>query len=740
MNIIFTPNKNRMAAYFASIFAVYAGSAQSASDIASETDSRIMDQIIVTAQKREESLLEVPVPVTAVAATALADQSKYRIQDYYSKVPGLSISSSELAPTVAIRGIIAGAGGNPTTGIILDDMPLGSATSLGGGYFAPELDPNDLQRIEVLRGPQGTLYGASSIGGLLKYVTAEPSIKAFTGRIQAGLNGVEQGGMGYNLSGRVNIPVSETAAITVSGFSRHEAGYIDNVSLGGDKDINETDIHGGRIAAVLRPSDDLKIKLAALYQKNDVGGFAYITTHLTDDLDVSLGDLEQGFIPNSGGNTRTFKAYTAQVDYSIGNFDFVSITGFSDSNFTDILDYSILFGDPESSTGAALSFDDSTTEKFTQEFRLTTSFGENVDLLFGAYFGREDSPWDSIVYNVNLDGSRNSLNGTLLWNTSLDEDAVFSNLSIQLTDKFDVQIGARYAEIDQSYEEVDNFYVDNEVIFTDITPDSTFSDEVLTYLFTPRYKFSEDVMVYFRLASGYRPGGINSALSSGQPTANPYSPDETKNFEFGLKGRALNRTLIYDLSIYHIDWTDVQILLTDSENFLGYFANGGDSESQGIELAIEYSATSQLSLSGWITVSDAKITDDLSGDARGVGNDRGASGSRLPYSSEVSASIAATYEFNIGDYDAAIGGDVSYVGDRVGDFLTYDGERAHYDSYTELNLSAGLTSKDWTFSFYVNNISDKRGLVGGGAGTTVERSFQVIQPRTVGLSVSKSFE
>src|SRR6185437_908958 len=153
------------------------------------------------------------------------DESRYSLQDYYSQVPGLSLTPNEFsgAPTIAIRGITSGDFTNPTVGITVDDVPFGPSTVNGGGYFAPDLDPSDLSRIEVLRGPQGTLYGASSMGGLLKYVTADPSTYAFGGRVQAGLSHIQDGsGVGYNVSAAVNIPLSDTLAVRASAFTREE--------------------------------------------------------------------------------------------------------------------------------------------------------------------------------------------------------------------------------------------------------------------------------------------------------------------------------------------------------------------------------------------------------------------------------------------------------------------------------------------------------------------------------------
>lgn len=708
--------------------------ASAGADAASSAPERNdrLEEVIVTAQKQEEALLDVPVPVTVLSASVLADKSQFRIQDYYSSIPGMSVASSELAPTVAIRGIIASAGANPTVGVILDDMPLGAATAIGGGYFAPELDPADLARIEVLRGPQGTLYGASSVGGLLKYVTVDPSVKALSGRVQMGANTVAHGGAGYNVSGGVNVPMSDTVAVRVSGFSRHEAGYIDNVRSGGVKDVNEADLHGGRVAALWAPNDALSIKLAALYQNNEVSGFAYVTRE-----DPPLRDLEQSFVANSGSSERNFKAYSANVNYNAGAFEVVSITGYSESRYTDVLDYSDTFGELTSEllgTPNALDHDYSMTYKFTQEVRFSTTFGDNLDWLVGVYFGNEKSPYRLELVGADDNGATIDQLLLLQYESALKEKSIFTNFTYRFTDKFDIQIGGRRADIQQSFEEVDSGILlepDSPVV----TPKETFTEDASTFLLTPRYKISADSMAYVRIASGYRPGGVNAAGLTGLAESNAYEPDTTWNYEFGIKGTALGRTLSYDVSLYRIDWSDIQLTLIDPDTGTGFFANAGEGRSQGIELAVEVAPTDRLTLEGWITLTDATLTQDMP-----EGAAFGLRGDRLPYSAKFSAYVAAEYQFSVAAHRATVGADFSYVGDRVADFLTAEESREKFASYTELNLTAGLAVDQWTLGLYLNNATDERGVTGGGAGSTIPRALQVIQPRTLGLSLARSFE
>lgn len=688
----------------------------------------VLEEVTVTAQKREESLSEVPVPVTALQASDLADRSQFRLQDYFSKIPGVSITSSESGTAVAVRGIISSSGNNPVVGVILDDMPLGSSTSIGGGFFAPELDPADLARIEVLRGPQGTLYGASSVGGLLKYVTVDPSAEQISGRAQVGLNTVAHGGIGRSVSGNLNLPVSDTAAIRVSGFRRHEAGYIDNVRSSVD-DVNAADITGGRVSGLWRPNDALSIKFGVLYQRHELDGWSFVTQ------EPGVGDLQQRLLPGAGTSEKTSKAYNLNIDYKIRAFDLASITGYSTTRMDDRFDlkgFLLETAQQFYTTDDTLIVDTYITDKFTQELRLSTHLGDRIDLLAGVYYTHEDSPTDTETFAANPDGT---LAGSVIlssWESAFEEQAVFANLTYHFTDRFDVQLGGRYSDLTQSFEEVDSGIALPESPF--VTPKDTFGESAATYLVTPRYKLADDVMVYARLASGYRPGGINAGALSGLERSTAFKPDETKNYEIGVKSSALDGALAFDISLYRIDWTDIQVQIIDPDAGLFYFDNGSAAQSRGLELAVQYALTAQLRMDAWVSWNEALLTRDMPAGAA-IGFD----GDRLPFTAKWSANTSVTHTFEWGASTGTLGGNVSYVGDRLGEFLAADpSPRQRYSSYLQVDLNAGVAWDQWSLDLYANNVTDRRGIIGGGKGALVPQAYQVIQPRTLGLSVSRS--
>jgi iron complex outermembrane recepter protein len=227
-----------------------------------------------------------------------------RLQEYYSKVPGLGLSliGDGSAPTITIRGITTGGLTNPAVGVVIDEIPYGATVSPGTSPVVPDIDPGDLARIEVLRGPQGTLYGASSIGGLLKFVTIDPTTREFSGRVTAGLSKIAGGNdVGYNIRGSINAPLTDSLAVRASAFRSSDPGYVDNV-LTGQPDVNRRNSDGGRVSLLWQPLDAFSIKLSGLIQDSTRGG--------SEDVDRTLGgQLAQSTLRGTGYYTRRSKAY-----------------------------------------------------------------------------------------------------------------------------------------------------------------------------------------------------------------------------------------------------------------------------------------------------------------------------------------------------------------------------------------------------------------------------------------------
>jgi iron complex outermembrane recepter protein len=227
-----------------------------------------LEEIVVTAQKFEEKLSETPLSVTALSAQNLAALGATQFRDFANTVPGLAFTTSGVGSTqVNLRGITTGGNVSATVGIYVDEVPYGSSTPFASGaQLALDVGLFDVSRVEILRGPQGTLYGASTMGGLLKYVTITPDTSAFSALTRAGFASTASGGVSYDAAAALNAPLAaDKAAIRVSGFYSHGGGYIDNAA-NGDDDVNESNVYGGRADLLLTPTEQLSVRLSAFAQ------------------------------------------------------------------------------------------------------------------------------------------------------------------------------------------------------------------------------------------------------------------------------------------------------------------------------------------------------------------------------------------------------------------------------------------------------------------------------------------
>jgi len=693
--------------------------------------------VVITAQKREEPLESVPIPVSVLNAPALAHQSLFRVQDYASQVPGLTVTPNEFngSSTIAIRGIISGDVNNPTVGATLDDVALGSSTSIGGGYVIPDLDPSDLDRVEILRGPQGTLYGATSIGGILKYVTAEPSTAGLSARVDAGVNSVYSGGSaGYNSSAGLNVPLSDTLALRGSLSTRLSPGYIDNVQASRN-DVNTTRIVGGHLATLWRPSDQLTMKLSALYQQNQTSGSPYVTRA------AGLGELQQTFLAKTGTVKRQLGAVVATVEARLYPFDLTSVTGYTVNRYVDRLDYSAPSGTftlPLFNTPFAINTDDNTTRKISEEIRLSTRIGTRLDWRVGGYFTRESSPYTLQLLAADSSGTSIGRGQLGILSSHYAEWAEFTDLTYHFSDRFDIQLGGRASQILQTYGEEDSGSLIDSLGAPHLIPESAIHAHAFTYLVAPRLRPTPNSMIYMRAASGYRPGGINPAYFPGIPQN--FAPDRTENYELGLKADFFDRHLSIDGSVYHIDWRGIQLSLTDPASGENYFTNGSAAKSEGIELTAELKPAKGLRLAGWVTYDNAVLTRALPHNSTVYGQP----GDRLPYGSRFAANLSWDFQFPLGRLAGSCGATVSYVGQRVGAFVAAipdeTPERQVFPGYTQIDWRAALTEAErWSLTLYINNLADRRGIIGGGVGTQIPTAFEPIQPRTIGLTLSHNF-
>jgi outer membrane receptor protein involved in Fe transport len=686
--------------------------------------------IVVTAEKHEEGLQDVPVPVSVLNGNALADEDKLLLSDYATSVPGFVVAPINFGEQqLAIRGITTSGFTLPTVAVNIDGVPY------GGLLDVPDIDPGDLERVEILRGPQGTLYGSSSLGGLVNFVMKAPSFDGYSGYLEAGTSVTHNtSALGYNLRGAANLPVSKTTAFRLSGYSYTDPGYIDN-PVRNLRGINRTEAYGGRLSMLLDPSHVFAVKFNALYDNINHKGSSEINVPTVGyPQTASLTGLEQNYIPGVGGQKFSVQAYSLTLNAALHKMNLVSLTGFNDVYDPSSFDWSDTFGPVSSAhfgVDGAINLGYSRYKKITEELRLSSSFGRRFDWLLGGFYSHTHLPgYEVIAAADSATGLIAGADWILIYPRTYKEAAGFANLTYHITDRFDVQVGGREGKTSEydAPEIQEGPYIGPT---PSISPASSVSNTAFTYLVTPRFKLSPDFMVYARFASGFRPGGPNQHGVGIPPS---YAPDKTKNYEVGAKGNLFSSKTTIDTSVYYIDWTDIQIQKFSSQN-LSFTSNGSGAKSEGLEIALTEKLFNGLSASGWYSYDNAVLTQPFPANSPLYG----VSGDRLPLSSRNSGHLSVQQDFRVrGIGNSFVGLTETLVGDRVGVF-TNSAQRQSLPAYATTDLRLGAKMENWSASLYVNNLTDERGRLNGGLGYILPYAFYVTKPRTVGLSFSKTF-
>jgi iron complex outermembrane receptor protein len=700
-----------------------------------EADPFEGSEIIVTAGKRSERLLDVPFSITALKGETLTRNGEVRLEDYAARVPGLNVTNNATGGAqsgVSIRGITTGSG-NPTVAIYIDDTPVTTSTFFGGGNSIPDLDPNDLDRIEVLRGPQGTLYGAASLGGLIKFVNKAPDFQTIGGRVEIGATAIDGGDVGVSARGRINLPLSETAAVTASGFHRVDPGFLDDPARG-RKDRNRSLYDGGRLALALKPTETISINLSALHQRIRIRGNPVIDVDSVTGQPIG-GDLVSAPVPGTDVSNATLWLFDLAIKGDFDGFDVVSDTSYSRRKFSGIIDYSPVlgplitqfFGVPGAGGGLVTQLG---AKKFTQEVRLTSSTDGLIGWQIGGFYTRENAT----LYQetTNLDGAT----GAVLTAVPLllavqgpsryEEIAGFGNLTLNLGERFDVQAGLRYSHNSQRSTSI----TDGLLTGASVTPASS-SENQLTFSINPRFRISNTLMVYARAASGFRPGGPNAGLTGPLAT---YGADKVINYEIGTKADLFDRALSLDLAAFYIDWSDVQIRGTDPFTGLNFYRNGGKARSRGVEGSFVYRPVRGLTLNGNIAYTDAYTR--TASAAPTFAN----AGDRLPNTPKWAGLLGAEYGFAIADaWNGYVGANYRHVGSRLEIFTASAAiPRFVLPAYDTADLRAGVTHDGYAMDIYVRNVGDKRAYLSNSGIGSFQR-LAIIQPRTFGISLSKLF-
>lgn len=747
-----------------------------------------LDEVVVTAQKREERLHDVPMGVTAITAEDMQKQQLVSLEDLQSKVPGLSLTQVQPGETrLTLRGENVGGIGSTVTTYI-DETPFGSSNALANGFFfTGDFDTWDLRRVEVLRGPQGTLYGAGSEGGLLKYVTNPPDPTKFAAAVQAGGEDVAHGEGAGSGKGMLNLPIGDRAAFRLSGYYEGLPGYVSDPWLG-EKDINHGHRDGVRAALLVNFTDNLSIRLNAFGQdlhtdgspNTDVVGAGNLPlTPPANQLEPQNGNFNQRRFINEP-NTFKYRIYSGTLNWNIGWGTFTSITSYGTTHQNGVSDATSTaaapgtgptgtFGDvatsllglvapppPGATTVAGLAETAATNiTKRTQEFRLASSAGRALEWQLGAFYTHESSTLDQTLPLFYIPTQVDAplpvaLGGPSLENASLDSEyrewAGFAEATYHFSPQFDLGLGGRWSENKQSASQVTTgalLTLTGQASPQVVSGDSTDTD--VTYSLVPRWHVSSDTMVYGRLATGYRPGGPNDLPPTAPPSVQRhYQADQTTNYELGVRSDLLDERLSVDVAVFLVDWKKIQLfeeIQVAGQPPFGINANGGTARSKGVEWTLALTPVTGLTF----TLTGAYVDASLTSPAIEAG---GKDGDPLPYVPKWSTSLNGAYRWHaFGDYSAFAGATWSYIGSRFNDFSALPGAtfapepRPELPSYNTVSLHAGLENGRWTFELYGKNVGDTRSIVyySNSGSPNYGGAIGYLQPRTIGLLVGAKF-
>ena len=758
--------------------------------------AEVRESIVVTATKREAALKDVPFSINAQTEEDIQRSGAVTLEDLSRNVAGLAIQN--LGPgqsQVSIRGVSSGQivrdqpGVKEQVGVYLDE------TAISMSLFTPDIDLFDLKRVETLRGPQGTLFGAGNIGGTIRYITNEPRLRVSEGTVETNVNTISGGGTGGSLKGALNVPLGDAAAMRLVAYATHFGGWTDALGPGGGKNVNEGDRMGGRLAFTFQPSADVTITPRVIYQKVTADGFnreekfnLYANPFTTTVPPVTFGDNQQYLLQREKFEDKTTIAdLVAKVGFR--GFDLTSVTTYTDRSILVSRDASALTGSvsvdlgfPRAGVLLPSRLNDTTDFKgFTQELRLSSNGKGPLQWVAGAFYADSDRKYAQRLPTPGYDTFTNAVlgagttaavangygpdspyNADLPYN--LKQFALFGEVSYDLTSQLTGTAGLRYYD----YKEERTFKSGG--LFSD---DSNQFDKTKSDGYSPRallaYKMSPSVTWNAQASRGFRLGGVNDPLNVPLCTAQDraifggyqrFIDESLWNYEAGVKMQQPG--LRFNAAAFYTQMKDLQVTLDAGSCSSRVVFNVPKAHSSGVELEMAFRPIDSLELGFAGSVVNAEFDSTV---RDGTGNVLGGirEGNRLPSVPKVQFTASVTYNFSLVGRESYVTASWQHVGSRFTQpsdqennprtfvsGLPFQGAPAtaattldlELPKYNLLNLSVGMDfERGFSAILYVNNVTDEKALLSFDRerGGRARLGFATNQPRTIGVTLRKSF-
>ena len=768
-------------------------------DVVLTADEFLLQDIVVTANKKAQSLQDVPASISALTPLELKRSGAREFRDYASSVPNLSfgskggqgaLSDGRTSNLISIRGIA----GQNTTAIYLDETPLPANIS-------PRLV--DVARVEVLRGPQGTLYGSSSMGGAVRTITNQPNVDRSEGSASVSIASVEEGDVDYDVQGTINVPLSDKLAFRASGFYEFETGVYDrevngefllnsvnpwtenafgetinfqsgtpiNIATDGCAqcatetavNIDDEKNYGFSASLGFYPSEKVTIIPKVIYQSQSGDGLDFADTSPDNFTQVRFAGLPEFFEDE-------WTHYSLSASFDVGSGKIFSSTSFTDRFYNEQEDQTDFLAIAFELPWASVITRGADYSKFIQELRYQSDLDGKFNFIVGAFYATEelnergaaDTPglieWlgseNPMFLEPEFGGIPPFLWDIPFWRFSndltIDEVSLFGEVYYDLTDRLTLTAGLRYfnANTERQYSAL-GLPTDFEEIITN----ADISENGFNPKFNLNYKLSKNSLIYATVARGFRLGGVNDPVplafcgeelaALGEDAPDSFESDNLWNYEIGYKGTLANGKVTLNTSLFYNDWSEIQQLRRLSCGF-GFISNAGEASISGLDLDVKAKLSRDFELGIGLGLLNPEITEG------GPGLDA-EEGNRILFTPVTTASANLKYFKTLNDKVSLFSNlSWNYVGER---FSTFGAQNEGADpvevaartleAYNLMNFRIGVTFSNFEVSGFVNNLTGEAANFGDVISLAAEvpgrPRLQTNRPRTIGVQLRTFF-
>ena len=760
-------------------------SSGSSSSASSSTASDSLENVVVTANKlNAQNVMDVPASIQAISGDALQREDASGIMSIAGEVPGLSIQT--LGPgdnKYVIRGI--NSTGDSTTGVYYGEAVVTQGNSDDGGGFEPDIRLYDMDRIEVLRGPQGTLYGASSMSGTIRFIPKSPVLDQTEGYVNVeGSDTQHTIRDNYRANGMLNLPIVDgVLAMRVVAWKVYDAGYINQIRIGEGvtgtispsgptmpvqplgllRGVNDDDVGGARAIVRWQPLENLTVDAdyttqtetsdgSSRYTPAGVAAFSGGPIPPAEGCDLCNTDVTQS--PWSDnlkvfGLTLTWTTSAGVLTATDHEFD--RQTGFTFDSTPILVSYDVPV--------PAETFEPRKRDDNNGEIRFASAFDSPVNFVAGVYgehmsqdltvdvittdaLGLATGPFSTSNAQDALDYP--GVGDTFFGRTDHREDsqyAGFGEATWKITDGWTAVAGVRYFTETLTGVQVQTHpfggFPPDQNLEPVFDPRETY--DKVTWKGNLSYKFSTELLAYATVSTGFRSGGLNAVSEPFEPIPPSYAPDSLTNYELGIKGRLFEGLFEYQLDGYIIDWSNIQEQLTTADGAFVYQGNAGTARVNGVEFELQARPFQYFTGSFAGSWQNAYLTEGAPAAQYALNPTLGLTGDKIPNVPDFQFNVGADYTRPIsGPWNLSLGADITYRGSEDS-YFSSNSFNLPLSSYTLLNLRAGFINGPWTVTAFARNMTNERAQLSAINSTQDPHAFLTVQPRTLGVSLTRTF-